>query len=149
MNKQKKKGSDFERDVVNILNKNIKKSAWNRIPTSGAIGTALDIAGLQGDVYGKVNGIPREIRGECKTGYNTSKESKQMALRKEWLDKIAEEAKKSFGIPVLFGKFENVHSGVKIFAVMDIEVFIFLMNRINELKDKFDDLYKEVEEGNE
>jgi hypothetical protein len=142
-NKAKIKGSNFEREVVAILN-NIKGTAWKRVPMSGAIGTLMSEPQLGGDLHGKVYGIPKGITGECKDGYNTSsdKEVKSLSLKKEWLDKVAIEAENAMEIPIFFGKFDNVRSGVKIFTVMDIKIFMYLLQQIVDLKLKLD-------EGNE
>lgn len=138
-NKSKIKGSTFERDIVTLLNENVKNSTWKRVPMSGAIGTALSEPLLGGDLFGKVYGVQQEFRGECKTGYNRSSEQKQFTLKKEWLDKIAEEARNSYAMPILFGKFENTRVGTKTFAVMDTRVLIALLNRISELKSKIEE----------
>lgn len=139
-NPQKRKGSDFERLTAELLNKLVKKSIWKRIPSSGAIGTIMLEPGLTSDVKGKVESIPQEFKVECKVGYNSSKVEgvKQFVLKKEWLDKNIKEAAASYGIPILIGKFGGVKEGVKVFAVMDIEVFANLINRITELNDELD-----------
>lgn len=132
MVKQKDKGTRFEREVVEFLEKNLPGSKWRRIPMSGALGQLVNDASLSGDVIGMIPGFPRVIRAECKAGYNNSQTAKSMSIKKEWLDKIKIEAIKSKGFPVLFGKFDNVarNSGVKYFVVMDLEDFIFIMRHI-------------------
>ncbi len=137
-NPQKRKGSDFERLTAELLNKLIKKSIWKRIPSSGAIGTIMMEPGLTSDVKGKVESIPQEFKVECKVGYNSSKVEgvKQFVLKKEWLDKVNQEALASYGIPMLVGKFTGAKEGVKVFVVLDIEVFSNLINRITELNEE-------------
>lgn len=137
-NPQKRKGSDFERLTAELLNQLVKKSTWKRIPSSGAIGTIMMEPGLTSDVKGKVESIPQEFKVECKVGYNSSKVEgvKQFVLKKEWLDKVNLEAKASYGIPMLVGKFTGAKEGVKVFVVLDIETFANLMNRLTDLHEE-------------
>lgn len=136
-NPSKIKGSQFERDVAEILNRLIKKSIWKRVAGSGALGTIMFEPTLNADVKGKVQAIPQEFKVECKVGYNSAKESgvKQFTLKKEWLDKVAQEASNVFGIPILVGKFLGAREGTKVFVAMDVEVFASLINKITELHD--------------
>lgn len=137
-NPNKIKGSQFERDLAEILTKGVKKSLWKRVAGSGAIGTIMHEPLLSSDVKGKVESISQEFRVECKVGYNSAKDTgvKQFTLKKEWLDKIREEADRSYSIPVLFGKFLGAREGTKVFAVMEVDVFAMLLNRITELTDE-------------
>lgn len=136
-NPQKIKGTTFERDVAEILTRIVKKSLWKRVAGSGALGTIMGEPMLSSDVKGKVGSIAKEFRVECKVGYNTAKEQgvKQFTLKKEWLDKVKEEADRSYSIPLLLGKFSGAREGVKVFAVMDVEVLAELLNKITELND--------------
>lgn len=139
-NPQKRKGSDFERQVVEILNTIVEDGEFKRVPGSGAIGTSLMEPLLTSDVVGKVKSISKKFKIECKAGYNTSKDTtvKQFTLKKEWLDKVTQEAQASFSIPLLMGKFSGAREGVKVFAVMDIEIFAQMLNEITRLKDIVD-----------
>lgn len=132
------KGTAFENQAVEILNKLIAKATFKRVPGSGMLGTILNEPGLSSDIKGKVESIPKEFRIEAKVGYNSSKAEgvKQFTLKKEWLDKIQMEADQSFSIPFLIGKFLGAREGVKVFVVMDVEVFAELVNRITELYDQ-------------
>jgi len=140
-NKNKIKGSTFERDVVKILNKLINGADFRRIPGSGAIGTATGESLLTGDIAGRISYFPVKFKGECKVGYNssTNKEVKQFTLKKEWLDKIWEEASATYSLPLLFGKFDNARSGTKVFVVMDIDIFADLINRYTKLQRDFEE----------
>lgn len=142
VNKNKVKGSTFERDVATMLEARIKDSEWKRIPASGAMGTALGEPLLTGDVKGKVDGFFAEFRGECKVGYNpsTNKEVKAFTLKKEWLDKIQKESKNSFCFPLFFGKFSGAKEGVKVFVVLDINDFAEIINRYVELSRQLEKL---------
>jgi hypothetical protein len=147
-NKAKRKGSLFEHDLVILLNEKIKNSTWKRIPGSGAMGTTLGEAELTADVVGKVDAFPKKIKGECKSGYNssTNKQVKSFRVMKEWLDKVKIESKANYSFPVLFGKFDNVRDdGVKKITVLDIEDFIYLINYITDLKEELDDVYEELQ----
>lgn len=135
MLKTKKKGSDFERLAVELLNEKINKSHWRRTPTSGAIGTALGEPMLTGDLSGTVDSFPKKFKVEAKVGYGGET---QFALKKEWLDKIRKEAITFFSIPFLIGKFSGARDGVKVFVVLDLDTFADLMNYVTELKDEND-----------
>lgn len=144
----KVKGSAFERLAVDILNMLVENSKWKRIPGSGAIGTSLLEPLLTSDIVGKVDSIQRRFKMEAKVGYNSSKVEgvKQFVLKKEWLDKVGEEAKASFSIPALIGKFSGAMKGVKVFVVLDVEVFAFLINEITRLNKEITDM-EEKEAG--
>lgn len=129
VNKAKIKGSAWERDLVEKLNEIISNSDWKRIPSSGAMGTSLGEPLLTGDVKGVVHGFPKPFKAECKVGYGGDK---QFTIKKEWLDKIKQEANNSYSIPFLAGKFSDARSGVKQFIVLDIDTFAYLLNLISE-----------------
>lgn len=139
-NPMKRKGDDFERQAVELLTALIKDSEWKRIPGSGAIGTSLGEPLLTSDVVGKVASIPKKFKVECKSGYNSSKDSgiKQFTIKKEWLDKVQMEAKATFSIPILAGKFSGAREGTKVFVAMDIETFASIINQITKLQEQLD-----------
>lgn len=145
VNKAKIKGSNFEREVTKILMDLIPGSEWKRIPGSGAIGTIIGESLLTGDIVGKIENYPVRFKGECKAGYNssTNKEVKQFTIKKEWLDKIFEQAQAIYSLPVLFCKFDNARSGTKVMAVMDVDVFAELINRYTILQESLDSENKE------
>jgi len=129
-NKQKIKGTTWERSLVKILNERIKKGTFKRVPGSGAMGTQLDEPSLYSDIKGRVVGLGKPIKIEAKVGYGGAK---QLTVKKEWLDKVAEEANRTYSIPFLICRFSGSRSGVEDFVVMDIDIFIDLMNLISEL----------------
>lgn len=143
-NKAKQQGSRWEHDAVELLNQKVKNSSWKRIPGSGAIGTNLNEPMLTGDLVGIVISFPKKFKAECKSGYNSStdKEVKQFTLKKDWLDKIGEEARVNYSIPILLGKFTNARSGVKHFVVMDLNEFSELLNTVTDLRKELDLLYE-------
>lgn len=124
VNPNKIKGDSWERDLVKILQENLS-GTFKRIPGSGALGTRLNEGRLSGDVVGKVDGFPKEIRVECKVGYGGKS---QLTIKKEWLDKIGDEARNTYAIPLLAAKFSGARSGVKHMVIMDLETFIEIMN---------------------
>lgn len=133
----KSKGTDFEKRAVDILNKNVKRGEFKRVPTSGAIGTIANEPLLMGDIKGKIYGISRPILFEAKCGYGNDK---QLTVKKEWLDKVAKEAEASLSIPFLVARFTNSRSGVGEFVAMDIKVFAYLMNLITDLQENLDEI---------
>lgn len=137
--KSKVKGSTFERDLTDLLNKHIKKSFWKRIPMSGAIGTALSEPELQGDVKGIVDSFNKQFRIEAKVGYGGKT---QLTMKKEWLDKIVEDSKNSNSIPLMIGKFSGAREGIKVFVAMDLGTFCELINRATELEETLNSVSK-------
>jgi len=131
--KSKVKGSGFERDLTDLLNKHIDKSLWKRVPMSGAIGTALSEPDLQGDVKGRVESFNKQFRIEAKIGYGGKT---QLTLKKEWLDKIIEDSKNSNSIPLMIGKFSGAREGIRVFVAMDLGTFCEIINRTTELHDE-------------
>ena len=81
----KVKGNIFEREAVVMLTELITGSKWKRIPTSGAIGSRMEIPLLFSDLIGEVKNFPKKLRGEAKAGYGGAK---RFTIKKEWLDKI-------------------------------------------------------------
>ncbi|KYC47764.1 MAG: hypothetical protein AMQ22_01926 [Candidatus Methanofastidiosum methylothiophilum] len=134
-NRQKQKGSKFERDMTIELNKLIERGKFKKVPASGAMGTALQEGLLCGDIVGDVQYFPKKFRLEAKTGYmKENKDGKYFHLRKEWLDKIKMEALQTNSFPALIAHFENAKSGVKNFVVLDIEEFAWLINEITRIQ---------------
>lgn len=139
VNKAKRKGSDWERNLVKYLNKKLTLGAFKKIPGSGAIGTILGEPRLFGDVRGKVHGLSRSLLGECKVGYGGHR---QFTLKKEWLDKIKKEADASYSLPFLAGKFSGCRKGICSFVVLDLDTFCDLLNVVTELTREIDELYE-------
>lgn len=129
-NKNKRKGSDWERQVVDLLNSCIKNGTFKRIPGSGAIGTTLGEPLLTSDIVGHVDAFEKPFKIECKTGYGGAS---QLALKKEWLDKVREEADASFSVPLMMGKFSGAREGIKSFVAMDMDTFCYLLNKVTDL----------------
>jgi Holliday junction resolvase len=146
VNQKKRKGTAWERELVELL-LNIPASSAKRVAGSGAFGTVLTEPSLLGDVVLVLDDLPRKFRIECKTGYGGSS---QMTIKREWFEKIAEEAEKSYSIPLIALKFSNVKGKstldestgrVKYVIAMDLAVFIELMTYLVNLKEELDKLY--------
>jgi len=129
-NPNKRKGNDWERQATDILNANIKRSRFKRIPGSGAIGTILEEPMLTSDIKGKVDSLEKEFKIEAKVGYGSAT---QFTMKKLWLDKVKEEADANYGIPLLVGKFSGAREGVRSFVVMDLDTFCNLINTLTEI----------------
>ena len=85
-NKQKQKGSRWERQLTQLLNEELIASDFKKTPSSGALGTIVGEPNLTGDVRGRIEGVPQKIKIEAKIGYGGAK---QLALKKEWLDNVS------------------------------------------------------------
>jgi len=136
----RQKGNDFEREASQLLTDKIKNSKFRRIPSSGAIGTSLGEPLLTGDISGIVDGYHKRFKIEAKTGYGGSK---QFTLKKEWLDKILQEAENNYSMPLLIGKFSGSRAGVKVFVIMDIDTFAEVINKTTDCTKQLEELSKE------
>lgn len=147
-NKHKIKGNLWETKLVELLNTNIRGASFKRTPGSGALGTVFLEPILTADVVGKIEGFPQAFKVEAKSGYNssTNKEVKSVSVKKEWLDKVKEEAKGNFSVALLACKFDNSRQGVKYFISMDFYDFCELMNYTTDLKRELDLAYNELQE---
>lgn len=138
-NPNKDKGTRWEREAVSLLNEKFP-GTWIRIPGSGAIGTQIGIPILKGDIKGKYTFIPKSFLGEAKVGYGGSK---QVTVKKEWFDKIAEEAKESYSLPVVVFKFLNARAGVKYVIAMDFEIWDELLEEMETMYETLVNMYKD------
>jgi len=143
VNKEKRKGISWEKQFVELILERIDDvNKAKRIAGSGAIGTILEEPLLTGDVILEFPGFSKKFRVECKTGYGGSK---QLTLKKEWFDKIIEEAKNSYSIPLLACKFLDAReNGTKYFISLDINTFVEIINYVNNLKRELDLNYESM-----
>lgn len=139
----KKKGTDWEREIAKILNEFFDTNVWKRIPGSGALGTILGESSLIGDVSGKFNFLKRKFIFEAKTGYGGSK---QLTFKKEWIDKVKEEADRVYGFGAIVGKFLGSRSGVKHFIVLDLEDFMEIMEIAEQLYEDYQEMWRTLNE---
>lgn len=141
VNRQKNKGTKWERDLAKELNTLLDTDSWKRVPGSGALGTILKESRLMGDVTGNVEWLGNIVL-EAKVGYGGSK---QLAIKKAWFDKVAEEAEISHSIPAVACKFSNARTGVRHFIAFDIEVFAEIMKQGNAILKELEELYDRLE----
>jgi len=134
--KSKIKGNVFEREATSLLNELIPGAKFKRIPGSGSIGTNMDEPLLTGDITGKIDGINKKFKVECKVGYGGAK---QFTLKKEWLDKIILESKGNCSTPFLLGKFSGSRAGVQVFVVLDVNTFATLLTQLAHKVEAADD----------
>ena len=127
---QKRSGTGFERQIVKYLDRISKYWKWKRVAGSGALGTNLKEPGLMGDVVGKSDNVPFDIKLEAKFGYGGAK---QLTVKKEWLDKIREEASFTNDLPALVARFKNARKGTEEFVCMDIRDFVRLIDFLAEV----------------
>src|SRR5512139_3035030 len=129
VNKNKRKGTDWENLFVELVQKNVPTSKAKRIPGSGAMGTLMHEPILQGDVVIKFKGLQKSIRVDNKVGYGGDS---QLTIKREWLNKIQEEARISNSIPAVVCKFSGAKSsgGVQHFIVLDMAAFYDIMNQM-------------------
>lgn len=143
VNKQKRKGTDWERKAAKVLNRKLSNAEFKRVPGSGALGTIMDESRLSGDIKGKIPFLEKRITMEAKTGYGGHK---QLTLKRKWLNKIRKEAEASYSIPMLICKFAGARTGAKHFVVLDIDAFVEVINEANKLYDDFVRLQEEVDD---
>lgn len=144
VNKNKDKGTRWERDAVNDLNENFPDT-WRRNPGSGALGTILDMPILKGDLVGDYNFLPTTFVAEAKVGYGGT----QMQVHKEWFDKIKMEANQNFALPVVLLKFEKSKTGVRHVIAMDFETWDKLMEFVESMHEELLELYEKQQGGTE
>lgn len=140
VNKNKIKGSQWERDAAKLLNTNYP-NVWRRNPGSGALGTILDMPILKGDLVGDYMFLPIDLVAEAKVGYGGT----QMQIHKEWFDKIREEANENYALPVVLLKFEKSKSGARHIIAMDFETWDKFMNIIESMHEELLKLYEQQE----
>lgn len=139
VNKNKVKGTRWENQIVELFEKEIPLSAAKRIPASGAMGTIMGEPLLQGDVVLKVYGLPSTIKIDNKVGYGGET---QLTVKRDWLNKIREEAERTHSIPAVACKFSNARKadGVQYFIALDFLAFCGIMNHITKLQKELDKL---------
>ena len=140
---QKDKGRRWERDATKKLNEKIDNGDFKRIPGSGAMGTILKEPLLASDIQGSVPFLDKKLIFEAKVGYGGTK---YMTIRKEWFDKVAEEAETALGIPALVCKFDNVRVGTSVFIAFDIDVFADIMNEMSDMHKELTKVYNRLAE---
>jgi len=138
-NRQKEKGSRWERDFVNLLLDNGLHA--KRVAGSGALGTTLEEPLLMGDVTARIDGFQRDFIFECKTGYGGSK---QLTIKREWFDKIKAEALSRYSIPALACKFSGARQaeGTQYFIAFDFDTFLELVRYVDDMEEELIRMYE-------
>lgn len=117
----------FQRKVVDAYNNKLKETsvALNKTPAYEQINSGA-IWHLPGDV------VTEEALMECKErGTLSAKGEKQISIKKDWLDKIAEEALASGKAPLLPFGFKNDD---EIYAIATFDLWLELIHTIDILK---------------
>jgi len=132
MTSVKRKGTQWERDLVVLINDEISGANAKRVAGSGSIGTALKEPLLQGDIKATFKGFQNNFRIEAKVGYGGDK---QLTVKRDWLNKIKEEAGNSYSIPALACKFSGAKKmdGVQYMIILDFDTFAYIMNTVHDL----------------
>lgn len=145
VNRQKKKGTNWENLFLELVKENIPMTtSAKRVIGSGALGTNLNEPLLKGDFVLEFYGYPRKFRGEAKVGYGGAT---QLTVKREWLNKIKEEAEGTYSVPMVACKFSGAKSsaGAQYFIIFDFDTFCGIINYINDLKKELDLLYEKIE----
>jgi Holliday junction resolvase len=133
VNKSKVKGYQFEHEFVDMIESSIYGSEAKRIPASGAMGTSLHEPLLEGDIKATFKGLNKPIRFELKARSGAT----QLAVKREWMNKIKMEAEHSFAYPAVACKLIGARKadGVKFFVVLDFETFCSIIEYIGKLSE--------------
>jgi hypothetical protein len=140
---QKRKGARWERKAVELLEKLVPESSWKKLAGSGAIGTVMKEPLLRGDISGVIPYLGKTFRVEAKVGYGGAK---QLTFKREWLEKIREEAEGTYSIPLVVCKFSGARGESKHFVAMDFEAFADLLKQVKTISDSEAELLKRVAE---
>lgn len=145
VNNKKVKGTQWENLFVELIKQNIPLTTRvKRVTGSGAIGTAMNEPLLKGDVVAEFYGFPRKFRIETKVGYGGDT---QLTVKREWINKIMEEAKETYSYPAVACKFlgSRKSDGAQYFLILDFDTFCDIINYTNSLKKELDLLYEKLE----
>jgi Holliday junction resolvase len=139
-NKNKIKGSTWERDFVELINENINGAVAKRIPGSGALGTTLGEPGLTSDVVIRIPGFSKKFRVECKVRSG----GKMLTIEKDWFDKVKKEAEMDFSTPLVACKYLGARKseGIQSFVALDFFTFCVIINEMVSLKRELDLCYE-------
>ena len=101
----KRSGTYFENQVEDYFDEMPNVTA-KRIIGSGAFGTISREPRLLGDVYINWTYLDKPILAECKFGYAQGGK-KQVTVKKEWFDKVTEEAEIAGRYPAVIFRFKG------------------------------------------
>ena len=134
MNRSRRKGFDWERQIVKIFKQHFPNAVIRRNAMSGAIGTIYNEPDMAADVVVKLDFYPHKLQIEAKAGYGGS----TMSVKKQWMDTIKKVSDSNYSFPVLALKFSGARSGAKHLICTDIDSFIRLLKYIQELENVSD-----------
>lgn len=137
VNKNKIKGSKWERDFVKQVSAYAK--SCRRIPGSGAIGTLMHESRLTGDVDLRYEFLQKPLKVELKYGYGGSS---QMIIKREWMEKIRQQAKLNNSIPAVAIKFRDVTGG----DIESAKWICFSVEDWNDFVKYLNDLFSDLDE---
>jgi hypothetical protein len=137
-NPAKRSGTYFE-DVVADWFDNLPDVKAERIIGSGAFGTMSKEPRLMGDVYIRWDQLDKPILAECKFGYGGKT---QLTVKKEWVDKIVEEAVSGNRYPALIFKFKGARGG-------NSKMICFTWDTWKEMMEYFGERIERLEAQNE
>jgi Holliday junction resolvase len=139
--KSKGIGDRWERELAKLLLDGGAAQA-KRIPGSGSLGTTLQEARLTADVFAKYKFLNRPLKIEAKYGYGGLN---QMAIKREWMEKVRMQALGNNSIPAVALKFRDVISGDRESAkwiCFSIEDWNKLVGELNDLFDDLEDYWE-------
>ena len=123
------KGKRWEAEAAKQLTQGC--GSWRRTPGSGAFGTLTGDASITGDLIGRYPWW-KDFKAEAKYGYGGAT---QMAVKRQWIFKIREEAERGQMYPCMLLKFKGVTSGdpsAKLIA-FDLETWLKMMRELGEI----------------
>lgn len=134
VNRNRDYGLDWERELVNTF-KRFDQNA-RRNPNSGAFGTIIGSATLQGDVPFSVDGLKFII--EAKAGYGGHK---SMTFKREWMDEVVDIAENQTPkkIPLVALKMKGGRTDSSKLIVMTLKDFVKVLETIEGLLDDLEE----------
>jgi len=122
----KRSGTYFENQAANFFNSKI--SAAKRIIGSGAFGKVSRNPSLLGDVMIRFDILQKPLLVECKFGY--ARGENQITIKKEWFDKIAEEAEVAQQYPAVMFKFKGKRGPNSRIVAFSWDTFLEIMQEL-------------------
>ncbi len=123
----KRSGTRFEHMAEDFFTTDI--SAAKRVAGSGAFGRISREPRLLGDLTIVFDPLLKPILAECKFGYGGIT---QITIKKEWIEKIIDEARLANKYPALIFKFKNARGQAARMIAFDWNTFIRIMRDIDD-----------------
>ncbi len=125
----KRSGTYFEHSAEDYFNTDVSKA--KRVIGSGSFGVVCRDPNLLGDVNITFGVLKNKILAEAKFGY--AKGESQMTIKKEWLDKIDQEARLVNKHPALICKFKGARGKNTRLIIFSWETFMKMMRELTDL----------------